>query len=121
MDEGPLQALWSVGLDGDWGEALEALDRHGYLRADLAVVLDVSPSTALARLERRAQPHRRLDRIPGTEEKLALLERGSLLLGRLVSEWVKRHGPETVLRLDSEQPARTAEQIRGLLANSSKA
>lgn len=121
MDEGPLQALWSVGLDGDWESALRLLDRHPYSRADLAVVLSVSPSTALARLESRNEAHRRVDRIARVEDKLALLERGFLLLERLVDQWADKHGADTVVRLDAEQPAAVAEQIRSLLAISSKA
>ncbi|MGH8944749.1 MAG: hypothetical protein ACRDVL_01200 [Acidimicrobiia bacterium] len=120
MDEGPLQALWSVGLGGDWETALKSLERYGYKRADLAVVLDVSPGTALARLEGRDEVHRRLDRISEAEDRLALLERGFLLLQDLVAAWSERHGPETVIRLDAEQPVQTAEHIRDLLASSPK-
>lgn len=121
MDEGPLQALWSIGLEGNWLPVFETVHRRGFLRAQRAVVLHVSPEVALSRLESRPEGHRRLDRLTSREEKLATLERGSDLLRALVGEWAGRYGSDAVVQLDAEQAEVVAQQIRDVLSRPLKA
>lgn len=116
MDEGPLQALWSIGLDGEWTRAFEALQRSGYRRCDRAVVLHLPPEAALLRLESRIEGHRRLDALGSHEEKLALLQRGADLLQTLVAVWTDLHGDHAVQQLDAERPELVAQQIRDLFS-----
>ena len=87
VDEGQVQALWSIGLRGDVGPVLAALDAGSRRRpADLLVVVRVPPEVALTRLARRASRH---SRTQGLDEHagLAELRRGAALLDRLVDWW----------------------------------
>ncbi|SFL25775.1 AAA family ATPase [Geodermatophilus ruber] len=88
LDEGPVQALWSIGIRGDVDPVLAAVPhRHP---ADLLVVVRVPPELALERLTRRVSRHSRtqlLDR----PAQLAELHRGARLLDRL-AEWWARSG-----------------------------
>jgi thymidylate kinase len=104
LDEGHVQALWSVGLRGDLTPVLEQLDDLGPAfrarAADLLVVVDVPPEVALARLERRRSRHSRIQHLD-RPERLAELRRGADLLDRLAAWWPGRPDvhPE-VVRLD---------------------
>lgn len=104
LDEGHVQALWSVGLRGDLTPVLAQLDARGSTfrarAADLLVVVDVPPEVALARLERRRSRHSRTQRLDRSE-RLAELQRGAALLDRLAAWWPGRPGTDPeVVRLD---------------------
>lgn len=90
VDEGLVQALWSIGLRGDVGPVLAAL--HSWPRgrpADVLVVLRVPLEVALARLTARTSRHSRTQLLPEAA-RLAELERGDRLLGELVTWWSAR-------------------------------
>jgi thymidylate kinase len=90
VDEGLVQALWSIGLRGDVRPVLAALDaaprRHP---ADLLVVVRVPPEVALARLAARASRHSRTQALD-EPARLVELERGARLLEHLVEWWSGR-------------------------------
>ena len=104
VDEGLVQALWSIGLRGDVRPVLAALDaapcRHP---ADLLVVVRVPPEVALTRLAGRASRHSRTQLLD-EPERLAELERGARLLEDLVEWWSSRPpGPRAVRTLDGTE------------------
>ncbi|MBM7808966.1 thymidylate kinase [Geodermatophilus bullaregiensis] len=101
VDEGLVQALWSIGLRGDVEPVLAALDA-GPRRptADLLVVVRVPPELALDRLAHRSSRHSRTQLLD-ERERLAELARGARLLDRLVEWWSGRApGSCEVLTLD---------------------
>jgi hypothetical protein len=87
VDEGLVQALWSIGLRGDVGRVLATLESWPRRRtADVLVVLRVPPEVALGRLTVRTSRHSRTQLLP-EPARLAELERGDRLLGDLVTWW----------------------------------
>jgi hypothetical protein len=101
VDEGPVQALWSIGLRGDVTPVLAALGASPRPRsADLLVVVRVPPELALARLTARRSRHSRTQLLD-EPERLGELERGARLLDRLVDWWSDEWGPRrAALALD---------------------
>ncbi|MCA0144864.1 AAA family ATPase [Blastococcus sp. LR1] len=87
LDEGPVQALWSMGLRGDVGPVLAALEDPAAWRSpDLLVVVEVPPELALARLAARPSRHSRTQQLP-VGEQLSELQRGADLVDRLAQWW----------------------------------
>jgi broad-specificity NMP kinase len=107
LDEGPLQALWSIGLFGDHVTMLEGWVDQPELwrRADLVIVLDPPLSVVRSRLTGRAHPHSRLEDL-GAEERAQALDRGHRVLYEIV-ESLPLLGvrPEAIVRLDEEPTA----------------
>jgi thymidylate kinase len=100
VDEGLVQALWSIGLRGDVRPVLAALDAAPRRApADLLVVVRVPPELALARLAVRASRHSRTQLLDESE-RLAELERGARLLDELVVWWSGRWPDRSVTTLD---------------------
>ena len=92
LDEGLVQCLWSIGLRGDVAPVLEAAAASRRTSApDMVVVVRVPPELALARLTARPSLHSRTQLLP-EHERLAELQRGTLLLDRLV-EWLPTARP----------------------------
>jgi thymidylate kinase len=114
VDEGQLQALWSIGLRGELDPVLEALAAAPDRQApDLLVVVRVPPEVALARLAHRRSRHSRTQLL-AEGDRPAELERGSRLLDRLVGWWEMRgDAANAVVGLDgtTDDPA----QLRGLV------
>ena len=117
VDEGVLQALWSVGLRGDVAPVLELLDGVAPApAADLLVVLRVPADLALARLSGRPSRHSRIQLIP-EEARRAEMKRGMELLDDLVEWW--SNGPARSERVcvlnqseeDSDERYRLVERI----------
>jgi hypothetical protein len=87
MDEGLIQALWSIGVRGDVDPVLRVLDGSDRWHApDLLVVVGVPPDLALSRLAARPSQHSRTQRL-AEHARIAELERGAQLLDRLVQWW----------------------------------
>jgi hypothetical protein len=96
FDEGPLQALWSIGLRGDVAGLLRP-ETHRLLAPevpDLLVVIDAPLDTIARRLTARPSQHSRTQRLPPAE-RCAELTRGQDLLDRLV-EWRRSPAGGTV-------------------------
>jgi hypothetical protein len=92
MDEGLLQALWSIGIRGNAEPVLRALALgHRVPTPDLVIVVRVPPELALTRLTARTSRHSRTQQL-AQPERLAELKRGTLLLEHLV-EWWSREVP----------------------------
>jgi hypothetical protein len=92
LDEGVIQALWSVGLRGDVEPVLAAVDTRGLAPpADLLVVAHVSPELALQRLTARRSQHSRTQFLTTTEMSDEL-RRGVRLLDRLADWWATGPG-----------------------------
>lgn len=85
VDEGGLQALWSVGLDGDHRGLLEAWRARPerWVVGDVVVVLMPPTATIGARLAGRADPHSRVERLDGDRRHEALI-RGEAVLRDIV-------------------------------------
>lgn len=115
LDEGPLQALWSIGLRGDADVVLDRLRSGSYARAGRAVVLAVPVQVALGRVRQRMERHRRLDRLATDEERLKLLQEGQELLDHLVGRWEDLHGADSVVRIEATQADVVAQRLRSLL------
>lgn len=83
LDQGVLQAVWSVALDGDMDRALALLDglRPGVELPDVVVVVEAALPTVHGRILGRPSRDSRLDR----DEQRApdLLERGREILARI--------------------------------------
>lgn len=92
VDEGIVQALWSVALRGDVSTVLPAFDATAAApSADLLVVLRVPAEVALARLSARHSLHSRIQLLP-EPGRLVELKRGMRLLDELVEWWSSRPG-----------------------------
>lgn len=113
VDEGLVQALWSVGLHGDVSAVLPVLE-HGLREplADLLVVLQVPEDLALARLSSRSSQHSRIQQLPEAA-RLAELKHGTRLLCDLVAWWSSRPGRprETVVLTHPEEVSDEREQL----------
>lgn len=88
LDEGMIQALFSIGLRGEIDALLEDL-ASGAIRwrgPDLVVALEISPRSAAERLATRPSGHSRTERLAG-RARLKELERSKLLLSSLLAWW----------------------------------
>jgi hypothetical protein len=114
LDEGLVQALWSVGLRGDVSPVLQLMDGvPPASQADLLVVIRVPAELALDRLSARASRHSRIQLLP-EETRVAEMNRGMDLLDELVKWWSSRPGgAREVCLLD--QPEETSDQRDQLL------
>jgi hypothetical protein len=87
VDEGLIQALWSIGLRGDVEPVVRALAASPAVSGpDVVVVVQVPAELALARLNRRPSRHSRTQLLP-EPARLAELQRGAQLLDHLVDWW----------------------------------
>lgn len=115
VDEGLVQALWSIGVRGDVRPVLAALDAWRRApRADLLVVVRVDPDVALARLAARRSRHSRTQLLDETL-RLTELRRGATLLDELTTWWAG-HARGAVVTLDGasdsgDDHARLVERI----------
>ena len=104
LDEGLLQALWSVGLRGDVDGVLERLGRppRRWAGPDVVVEVDAPLETVSDRLRARGSNHSRTQHL-GDGELLAELRRGADLLERLLDWWRGIRGPDGVVRVPNAQ------------------
>jgi AAA domain len=90
LDEGVLQALWSLGLRGDVTGLVRRLERsEGWRRPDVLVMVEAPLSVALTRLGERSSAHSRVQQL-GADARLAELRRGQELFEDLLSWWGAR-------------------------------
>lgn len=101
LDEGVVQALWSMGLSGDVEPMLRTLARRrgGYARPDLTVVLDVPSEVAARRLTTRASAHSRVQSVPPGHLE-STLRRGKELLDSILSSVGGGLGDDSIARVD---------------------
>lgn len=106
VDEGLVQALWSVGLRGDVDGVLGRLggSRRRWAVPDVVVVVDAPIETVRDRLRARGSSHSRTQRL-GDEELLAELRRGAELLEHLLDWWRGVRGPEGVVHVANARGA----------------
>lgn len=110
LDEGLVQALWSIGLRGDVHPVLALLGDlpHRPTSHHLLVVLETSPDVALPRLAARPSQHSRTQSL-GEHDRLAELTRGAGLLDELVawwSNWAGASGQVVVVGSEESGPER---------------
>lgn len=99
VDEGVVQALWSVGLRGDVDPVLHALQRTaGWVGPDLVVVVDAPLDVIRGRLAARRSRHSRTQALDPPAQLLELV-RGMRQLERVVSWWADNHGPQSIARI----------------------
>jgi thymidylate kinase len=99
LQEGTLQALWSIALrrrvDAEPWTLAAALPER--LLPDLVVVVEAPLEVVAARLEARGSRHSRTQRLDGVERD-AELQRGQALVLELLQRWTSERGPDrTVL------------------------
>ena len=101
VDEGLVQALWSIGLRGDVRPVLTALDAAPRRTpADLLVVVRLPPEVALARLAVRASRHSRTQGCSTRPNASPNWSGGPHLLDELVVWWSGRWPDRSVTTLD---------------------
>jgi hypothetical protein len=116
VDEGVVQALWSVGLRGDVSPLLPVLDGATAPQADLLVVLRVPAQLALDRLSARGSRHSRVQFLP-EPARLTEMERGIRRLDDLVEWWSSRPGDRREVCVlsgteeDSDERARLVDRV----------
>lgn len=112
LDEGAVQALWSLGLRGDVGPMLRAWEHTpGWVGPDLVVVVEAPLDVIHDRLAARPSRHSRTQTLDPMRQLLEL-ERGERLLDRLVSWWSGIHGPDSIARIrDHEDVARLVRRV----------
>jgi predicted kinase len=96
LDEGPLQALWSIGLRGDVTGLLRAENDRPFARdvPDLLVVVDAPLETIARRLAARGSRHSRIQQL-ARSQLCAELATGKELLESLVA-WRQSSGGDRV-------------------------
>lgn len=106
FDEGPIQALWSIGLWGDHRRLTERPEgRPNLLRlTDLLVVVRVDPERADQRLAGRGDPHSRIERLTSSSERRHHLRQGASLLDELVSLWEGHTGRSALVVAGDDGP-----------------
>lgn len=115
LDEGVLQALWSIGLRSDVLPALRVLEAESaaWVTSSLVVVVEAPVDLVEQRLAARASRHSRTQRL-GPAERRRELRRGADLLERLADWWECTAGPTSpVLRLG--EPHRTEPVVSRVL------
>lgn len=99
LQEGVLQALWSVGLRGHPDDVIASLG--GDLEPvwpDIVVVVEAPIETVRARLGSRDSQHSRTERLTDDERDAELI-RGEALVARLLARWEVAAGPDRLVRV----------------------
>jgi hypothetical protein len=92
LDEGLVQALWSIGIRGNVASLLDGWVPPAPPSAQqLLVVLHTAPEVALERLANRTSQHSRTQLLP-ERDRLEELKRGVKLLDELAAWWSSRPG-----------------------------
>ena len=105
LDEGLLQALWSVGLRGDVTPTLRSLERRSgrYAVPDLVVTVHASIDEIEDRLAGRLSRHSRLQETPDPIDRRRELARGAELVGSLVAWWERiAPGPGRLIEIRND-------------------
>lgn len=90
LDEGLVQALWSIGIRGNVASVLAGWEPPTSPSArQLLVVLQTAPEVALERLANRTSQHSRTQLLP-EQDRLDELKRGVELLDDLAAWWSSR-------------------------------
>jgi hypothetical protein len=115
FDQGIVQAIWSVALEGDAEKAIALLAEHAAELPDVVVLVEADLATVQARLVRRPDHDSRLDREKGRAPEL--LQHGNDLLHRIAT--ALEHMGARIIPLRNEAGAdaeRLADQVvRSLL------
>jgi hypothetical protein len=101
LDEGLLQALWSVGLRGDLSTVMRYLDGAPLAVPDLVLLVDCPPDLAAARLNARSSQHSRVQAGHSAAALLPELVKGRRLVETVSSWWAGRAGEGALLRLET--------------------
>jgi hypothetical protein len=105
LDEGLLQALWSVGLRGDVTPTLRLLEQRSgrYAIPDLVVTVHVSIDEIEDRLTARPSRHSRLQERRDPIDRRRELVRGAELVGSLVAWWERiAPGPGRLIEIRND-------------------
>jgi len=112
LEEGLVQALWSVGLRGGVGPLLGVLETSAaWEEPDVVLVVEAPLDVVRRRIEARSSIHSRTQRLPEAE-LLRELQRGDELLRDLLEWWQRRRGSDALLRLCN--PAEEQPDVRGI-------
>ena len=116
LDEGVLQAIWSIGLRSDVHPVLRLLeqDRAGWTAPGLVLVVDAPVDVVERRLARRRSQHSRTQRL-APSERARELRRGRELLDLLADWWESTSGPAApLLRLGDDH---STERVVGMIGD----
>jgi hypothetical protein len=112
IEEGLVQALWSVGLRGGVERLLGVLETSaGWEEPDVVLVVEAPLDAVRRRIEARSSVHSRTQGLPEAE-LLRELRRGDELLRDLLDWWQRRRGSDALLRLCN--PAQEQPDVRAI-------
>ena len=112
LEEGLVQALWSVGLRGGVERLLGVLEKSAaWEEPDVVLVVEAPLDAVRRRIEARSSVHSRTQRLPEAE-LVRELQRGDELLRDLLEWWQRRRGSDTLLRLCN--PAEKKPDVRAI-------
>lgn len=116
FDEGSLQALWSIGLYGEYEGLLDLWqgDRDLGVIGDLVLVVSPSLGMVEARLGGRVRPHSRIDHL-GPDDRRRALERGSAIVEALAGALPALGlDPEAVVWVHNDSGAPPEERVASI-------
>lgn len=112
LEEGLVQALWSVALRGGVKRLLGVLETSAaWEEPDVVLVVEAPLDAVRRRIEARSSVHSRTQRLP-EEELLRELQRGDEVLRDLLEWWQRRRGSDALLRLCN--PAEERPDVRAI-------
>jgi hypothetical protein len=112
LEEGLVQALWSVGLRGGVERLLGVLETSvAWEEPDLVLVVEAPLDDVRGRIVARSSVHSRTQRLPEAG-LLRELQRGDELLRDLLEWWQRRRGSDALLRLCN--PAEGQPDVRAI-------
>jgi hypothetical protein len=117
LDEGVLQALWSIGLRADVEPVLQMLTGkpRSWQLPDLVIVIDAPVPLVDGRLSSRSSEHSRTQALDPVQ-RVRELERGKAVLDHLLSWWPLLGGPPSaVLRVANSEVGLSESAIRRII------
>lgn len=110
VEQGVLQAIWSVGLEAAKPPLQELLQHCREWLPHTVVLVDVDRAEILRRLEERDNGRSRLDEL-NHQHAGGILQRGDQLMGRLLDLWLGLDPHHRVIRVGNERGVDPADAL----------